>query len=706
MQSAEVIRNWLNEIRSGTFQSSEIETSILELSKRLQHTGGKKVYGYLKRDVKDLVDHIVDELGKDSRVSALYQEWGLWQKEITLTYKQQTEELLPLSKQPKLKSIRNMVIAEALKLGSHHILFEEEETGLEVADDWTEQEPELIEKMTEEEDTDSEHVEEEIQRISFFNGRKGTSGSNWWTDGYKQAREYLYGSDSVLQDFEKAYQKFLQEAEQGNGFAMQDLGRMLADGLGRDTDMALAQEWYGKALRAFRTEEASVKEKQKPYFQYRIGKMYAFGLGTEQNDEQAAYWFSQAAALGHKYAQYSLAGLYRCGQGVEQNDMQAFDLYRSSSDQGNPYASLELAKMYQDGLGTKQDSQQAGRRFQDAYSGFVILEEKNHDDRLQYRIGQMLHTGMGTEPDDERAAGYWKKSAKLGNINAQYALGKLWLETESGDSSLAVEWLTRAANADHSSAQYALGKLYRDGVYFEKDMGQAMKWFRSSAELGNAYAAYQMGQLLLLEEGGSKDVETAMKWLKMSAEKGNSIAQYRLGMLYLKGEEIPVQVDEAVKWLQQAADQENEWALYQLGKLYFSGKQVKTYVETAVRYLKLCAEKGNQYAQYRLAMLYLCGKDVPRDREKAVEYLTASAEQGNIYAQFLLDHLDSFQDPSLFLAATRLLHQLERVFQQDVQSSLGVSRNPIDRKRRWKLAEKKQAQGYKRDDREPVQGSY
>ena len=300
MQSAEVIRNWLNEIRSGTFQSSEIETSILELSKRLQHTGGKKVYGYLKRDVKDLVDHIVDELGKDSRVSALYQEWGLWQKEITLTYKQQTEELLPLSKQPKLKSIRNMVIAEALKLGSHHILFEEEETGLEVADDWTEQEPELIEKMTEEEDTDSEHVEEEIQRISFFNGRKGTSGSNWWTDGYKQAREYLYGSDSVLQDFEKAYQKFLQEAEQGNGFAMQDLGRMLADGLGRDTDMALAQEWYGKALRAFRTEEASVKEKQKPYFQYRIGKMYALGLHTEPHDEQAAYSPCQAAASGHQ----------------------------------------------------------------------------------------------------------------------------------------------------------------------------------------------------------------------------------------------------------------------------------------------------------------------------------------------------------------------------------------------------------------------
>ena len=742
MQSAEVIRDWLNEIRSGTFQSSEIETSILELSKRLQHTGGKKVYGYLKRDVKDLVDHIVDELGKDSRVSALYQEWDLWQKEITLSYKQQTEELPPLSKQPKLKSIRNMVIAEALKLGSYHILFEEEETGLEASNDWTEQEPEQVEEMTEEEDTDSEHVEEEIQRMSFFNGRKGTSGSNWWTDGYKQARNYLYGSDSVLQDFEKAYQKFLQEAEHGNGFAMQDLGRMFADGLGRDIDMTLAQECYRKALEAFHTEEMSVKERQKPYLQYRIGKMYASGLGTEQNNEQAAYWFSQAAEANHKYAQYSLAGLYRRGRGVEQNDIRAFSLYRSSANQGNPYASLELAKMYRDGLGTKQDPKLAERRFQDAYSGFVILEEKSHDDKLQYRIGQMLHTGTGTEADDKRAAEYWEKSAKLGNTNAQYALGKLWLETESGDSNLAVEWITKAANADHSSAQYALGKLYRDGVYFEKDIDQAMKWFRSSAELGNAYAAYQMGQLLLLGKGGSKDVETAMKWLKMSAEKGNSIAQYRLGMLYLNGEEIPVQVDEAVKWLQKAADQENEWALYQLGKLYFSGEQVKKDVETAVRYLKLCAEKGNQYAQYSLGMvylkgdevpiqaeeavkwlqqaadqgyewafyqlgkLYLCGKDIPCDREKAVEYLTASAEQGNIYAQFLLDHLDSFQNPSLFLAATRLLHQLERVFQQDVQRSLGVSRNPIDRKRWRRLAEKKQAQGYKRDDREQVQGNY
>lgn len=330
-RSEAVIKIWIDEIRAGTFQSSEIEISMLQLSKRLQNTGGKKVYGYLKRDVKDLVDHIVDELEKDDRVSALYREWGLWQDEIVRTYRKQPEELPPLSKQPKLKNIKNMVIAEALKLGSHHFLFEENEDRYsEPEDDFLIQEPEPMAELTGE--LDSDYMEEELKREPFYNGRKGTSGSSWWTDGYKQARNYLYGSDSAPQDFKKAYQRFLQEAGQGNGFAMQDLDRMFVDGLGRDADMILAQKWYEKALDAFQVREKFVKERQKPYLQYRIGKMYASGLGTEQNYEKAAHWFSQAAAMDHKYAQYSLVGLYRRGQGVEKNDTRAFSLYMSSAD--------------------------------------------------------------------------------------------------------------------------------------------------------------------------------------------------------------------------------------------------------------------------------------------------------------------------------------------------------------------------------------
>ena len=137
-----------------------------------------------------------------------------------------------------------------------------------------------------------------------------------------------------------------------------------------------------------------------------------------------------------------------------------------------------------------------------------------------------------------------------------------------------------------------------------------------------------------------------------------------------------------------------------------AGEDIPKDVDTAIRWLTEAADQNNQYAQYLLGKLYLCGRDVPRDREKAILFLQASAAQGNIYVQFFLDHLDSFRDPSAFLAATRLLHRLENLFREDYQKAAGGSPFHIDRKRRRKLAEKKQAQGHKRDDREPVQQTF
>lgn len=174
-----------------------------------------------------------------------------------------------------------------------------------------------------------------------------------------------------------------------------------------------------------------------------------------------------------------------------------------------------------------------------------------------------------------------------------------------------------------------------------------------------------------------------------------------------QGEEYSPQVEVAMKWLQQAAEQKNEWAFLQLGKLYLSGEHVTKNVETAVHYLGLCAEKGNQYAQYVLGKLYLCGRDVSRDREKAVEYLTASAEQGNLYASFLLEHLDAYQDPSLFPGSNQDCFIIwKSCFCEEVQRPMEMKRLQIDRKRRRKLLEKKQAQGHHREDQEPAQGIY
>ena len=105
------------QMETGQLQNENLEQPILELSRRLQNTKGKTVYGYLPPTAKALVDAIVDELAKEERVAAAYDLWNQMREEVCRTYSEQMPERLPLSKQKEFKAVRNMVIREALQLG-------------------------------------------------------------------------------------------------------------------------------------------------------------------------------------------------------------------------------------------------------------------------------------------------------------------------------------------------------------------------------------------------------------------------------------------------------------------------------------------------------------------------------------------------------------------------------------------------------------
>jgi hypothetical protein len=675
--AAAVMAELLSQVQDHVCENKAIEADLLLLSKRLQNTGGKKVYGYLKADVKAIIDRIVDELAKEERIDKLYRTWNDWQNEILKTYTNKLPPLPPLSRQKQFKSIKNMVTAEALKLGSHHFSFEDEDAP----------EPELPES------TDGELEEAFMEPTDVVFHVE-------WSEQYKLARKYLYGSEDVPQDFDKAYQLFLLESESGNALAMHDLGRMFADGLGRDIDLQAAQKWYEKALAAFLSAE---EEKPKPYLEYRIGKMYAAGLGTEQDYGQAASWFQEAVDKNHKYAQYPLGSLYYRGQGVSQNYAEALRLYTLSANQRNPYADYELAKMYRDGVGTPVNVADSDQHFKAAFSGFYRLEKDSHDDKLQYRLGQMLYTGTGTEKDVQAAVSYLGESAQLGNVNAQYLLGKVCLETGIGNAAQAVAWMTKAAEVGNAGAQYALGKLYRDGAHVEKDIQKAVAMFTAAAEQKNEYAAYQLGRLYLAGTDIPKNVPEAVKWLTLSSDLGNAYAGYSLAKLYLTGDSVPKDVGEAIRLFTLSAEKKNEYAAYQLGKLYLLGEDAPKDAGAAIRWLIVSAEQGNPFAQYALGKLYFYDGDIPRDKEKSLYWLGLSAAQGNVYAQYLIDNINSYRNPSVLLAATRLMHRLENLFREDYRRTAGAAADHIDRKRRRKLQEKKQAQGHKRDDHAPQQ---
>ena len=113
-----VLQQLIRQMQDGTLSNERIEQLMLELSRQLKNTSGKKQYGYLKPQLKSLVDGIVDELERDERVAAAYNLWYEMREEVLRTYKDDLPERIPLSRQKEFKRIKNLVIQEAVRLGT------------------------------------------------------------------------------------------------------------------------------------------------------------------------------------------------------------------------------------------------------------------------------------------------------------------------------------------------------------------------------------------------------------------------------------------------------------------------------------------------------------------------------------------------------------------------------------------------------------
>ena len=269
-RSMEMLQKLCEQMQSGVCDNPQIGQLLQELSMRLSRSGGKKVYGYLSRDNKEIVDRIVAGLEKDALVSEALGLWNQAKNALMETYRSTTPDQLPLSQQKEFKVIKNMVIRQALSLSGPF-----PDMPVQIA------EPDVSELVVEQDEPPPPDMEPAPDE-------PGLHAS--WTITYKKARSFLFGTKDVERDFEKAYQLMRKEASAGNAFAMHDLGRMYADGLGINADAVQAAEWYAKALSAFHKIESGMDDDENgvTYLRYRIGKMYMAGLGTEQDYAKAA----------------------------------------------------------------------------------------------------------------------------------------------------------------------------------------------------------------------------------------------------------------------------------------------------------------------------------------------------------------------------------------------------------------------------------
>ena len=100
------------EIKNGDHSvPPELVMKMQLLSEKLQKHKGKKVYGYLPKDTKTLVNEIVKILGNDPQLSELYDAWYGYKCETVRTYTDIMPDKIPIEENEEFKSIRNAVVS-------------------------------------------------------------------------------------------------------------------------------------------------------------------------------------------------------------------------------------------------------------------------------------------------------------------------------------------------------------------------------------------------------------------------------------------------------------------------------------------------------------------------------------------------------------------------------------------------------------------
>ncbi len=417
-QSREVLAELIAKINGGTYDNPTVENLLQALAKRLAVTNGKKQYGYLRKDIKEIINNIVDDLGKDERIAALYDLW-YESKETALTvYSESQPERLPLSQNKEFKSVKNMVIAEAMKLNLPTDDIEEPEP--------TEPEYELTAEETESPDPPPPPIDEYERTVA--DADKGNKWSQY------RAAKFMLNRDGDRYDPKKAVEYLTRSAKQGYTVAKYMLGKLYLRGEDVPKQMLHALHWLESAV-----------QDDNQYAEYLLGKTFLKGEDIERDTERAESLLRRSAEQGNKYAAYSLGKAYLDGDILAQNINEAMRLLNLSASkdfaptqfilgrllykgevipkdikkaiewldraagQKNPYAAYLAGKIYL--------TEDAVKDIQKAIRSFKIAAE-NGNDYAEYQLGKIYLYGKDIPRDTDKAMYYIHLAAEHGN---QYA---------------------------------------------------------------------------------------------------------------------------------------------------------------------------------------------------------------------------------------------------------------------------------------------
>ena len=219
------------------------------------------------------------------------------------------------------------------------------------------------------------------------------------------------------------------------------------------------------------------------------------------------------------------------------------------------------------------------------------------------------------------------KKAQDGDAKAQFEVASLYSKLEDADYPTVVLWLRRSARQGNLEAEYALGRIYHQGKpKVPVDLKEAEHWYKKAAAQGDKQAIKQLDILhtmpaYQLESPPSIDEKWEIEWLMKTAGYGDAQSQYELARLYQDGKKLPMNYSKALSWYYQAAQAGHLEAMCALGYLYLEGKGTESDIEKALFWYEKAASEDYYPAEQKLAQIYASDRDKIPNYEKAYQWL-------------------------------------------------------------------------------------
>jgi uncharacterized protein len=172
-----------------------------------------------------------------------------------------------------------------------------------------------------------------------------------------------------------------------------------------------------------------------------------------------------------------------------------------------------------------------------SFSALQYAADKGHL-AAQWKVGRMYASGEGVARDDQRAFNYFSQIANTHPdeppgtaqarivANAFVALGHYYLKgipnsTITADPGRAREMFAYAASYfGDADAQYQLGRLYLDGS--PSDPRQAARWFQLAATKGDCRAEAVLGDMLFQGQHVPRQAARGLMWLTLGRDCAGS----------------------------------------------------------------------------------------------------------------------------------------------------------------------------------------